>query len=159
MNKLILSGALALCMALPAAANTSKIQAVDVEFDLQAIESATAAEFWADLESDLETALVVRVADAIADEGAEIRIDIDEFDMSESFGAALGADSVLKADVNIRNAEDPTKNSFYDLTVTVAQAGDLVEGEAGMEVLTVPTEQIYEAMIQTFADGVVSRLR
>ncbi|MDU8944641.1 hypothetical protein [Ovoidimarina sediminis] len=150
---------LACAIAMPAAASDTKIETVDVEFDVEAIESRSAAAFWSDLEDDLENAIIEKVADRIADTGAEIEIDIDEFDMSESFQAALGADSLLKAEVNVRNRAEPTKNSFYELTVTVEDAGRFVHGGAGIEVLTVPTRQVYELLVETFAEGVVTRLR
>ncbi|NNK66616.1 MAG: hypothetical protein HKO95_07755, partial [Rhodobacteraceae bacterium] len=77
-----------------ALASDTPVKDVDVEFDLTAVENAEAAQFWADLEKDLETAIITLVADRLAETGSEISIDIDEFSMSNSFEAALGSDSV-----------------------------------------------------------------
>lgn len=159
MRLLAFASALACAAAVPAAGSETPIESVDVEFDVEAIDSPVAARFWSGLERDLESAILERLASRISETGAEIEIDIDEFDMSESFQAALGAQSFLKGDVNVRNDDDPTKNSFYDLTVTVAEAGRFAQGEAGMEILTVPTEQVYETLVEAFAEGIVTRLR
>ncbi|MEO0693156.1 MAG: hypothetical protein AAFY90_09815, partial [Pseudomonadota bacterium] len=79
--------------------------------------------------------------------------------MSNSFQSAMGADSRLMGDINVRNDSDRTKNSFYDLGITLDEAGKVVEGENGMQVLTVSTDEAYTALIDAFADGVVARLR
>ena len=160
MRRFILAGAIAAMTAMPAVADETRIESVEVIFDLSAIESQAAATFWADLEGDLETAIIERIADRTADEGSDVKIDIDEFSMSNSFQAALGKDSLIKADVQVTNDSDSTKNSFYELTARLDEAGDFGVGENGVvEVRTIPTEVAYDAMIETFADRVVEKLR
>lgn len=153
------AGAILMALSLPAFASDTPVAGVDVEFDLDAIKNSEAAAFWSNLDEDLEQAIIVRVGDRLSDRGSKIRIDIDEFSMSNSFQSAMGADSVLTGDINVRNESDKTKNSFYDLTITLDEAGAVVEGENGVQVLTVSTDEAYTALIDAFASGVVSRLR
>lgn len=138
------------------------ISSIDVEFDLESIESPVAAEFWADLEGDLEEAIATRITDHIAKEGAagsEIVIDIDEFEMSNSFQAALGVNSVLMGDVDVTNEADPAMNSHYALRVPVEESGRFETTDDGIQIVTHDREEVYQAIVDTFANGVVKRLR
>lgn len=160
MKNLLCMTAIATAVALPAAAQTdTPIENVDVSFELSAIESPAAAQFWAQLEGDLETAIIERVATQTADEGSKVQIDIDEFMMSNSFAAALGEESAITADIEVTNDTDPTKNSFYQLTVTLAEAGGFEPTAEGVAFKTIPEDVAYKAMIDTFAESVVTRLR
>lgn len=159
MKNTLLAGAAIVALGLPAFAGDTPVAGVDIEFDLEAIKNSEAAAFWSNLEEDLEAAIIVRVGDRLSNKGSKIRIDIDEFSMSNSFQSAMGADSRLMGDINVRNDSDKTKNSFYDLGITLDEAGKVVEGENGMQVLTVSTDEAYTALIDAFADGVVARLR
>ena len=158
--KPILTMAIALAaLSSPLAAQETPVERVDVTFDLQGVESKAAAEFWADLEGDLETEIVSLVADRIAESGSEIDIDIDEFDVSTSFQGALGVDSVLTAAVSVKNDDDPAKNHSYDLRVKVDEAARLKRDSNGTELIAHDREDVYRAMVETFAEGVVRRLR
>jgi hypothetical protein len=141
------------------AADEHMIEKIDVTFDLQSVESPTAAEFWADLEGDLEEAIAAKVTDRIAEEGSVVTIDIDEFDMSNTFQGALGVDSVLLGHIEVKNEADPTKNTYYDLKVTVDESGSFETGENGVEIVAHDREKVYAAVVDTFATGVVERLR
>ncbi len=145
-------------IALPSFADTAPVESVDVDFDIQAIESPAAAAFWTNLEGDLEEAILARVVERIEDEGSKIWIDVDEFNLSNSLQAALGEDSTLKAGITVKNEADPTQNSFYDLSITLLEAGKLVQGNDGTEILTLPEAEAYRVMVNAFADNVVSRL-
>lgn len=159
MKSFLASTAAIIALATPLTANETPIETIDVTFELQDVESSAAAEFWADLEGDLEAAIAALVVDQIKDEGSEINIDIDEFDMSNSFQGALGVESVLTAKVEIRNEQDPSKNSFFDLRVTVDEAAKLTRDEDGATLITHEREDVYRAMVDTFAEGIVKRLR
>ena len=150
--------AFALLATTAAASDAHIIEQVDVQFELESIKSEVAAEFWSDLELDLEEAIVTRVADQLGENGSEITIDIDEFEISNSFQGALGIDSSLIAAVEIRNEDDPTKNSFYDLKVTVDESGKFQTNDGTTVIVTHEREAVYDAVVQTFADGVVKRL-
>lgn len=159
MKKILLAGAASAALYLPAFAADTRVAGVDVEFDLEAVKSKEAAAFWSDLENDLESAIILRVGDRTGKTGSHIRIDIDEFSMANSFQSAMGADSRLMGDINVRHDTDRTKNSFYDLTITLDEAGRVVPTEEGVDVQTVTQEAAYTALVDAFADGVVSRLR
>lgn len=145
----------ALALAVPAFADAPAVEKVNVDFNIQAIESQAAAEFWSNLEGDLEEAILKRVAMQIADEGATVSIDIDEFDLSNSFQAAIGIDSTLTADVAIKSEVDPTIETFYDVKITMLNAGYTDSTDFS----TVPVEEAYTAFIEAFADNVYSKLK
>ena len=150
--------ATALAIAVPAVAQDRVFKEIDVTFDIESVENEVAATFWSDLEGDLETAILSRIVDRTAEDGSEIDIDIDELAMASSFQAAFGADSTLVGDVTVRNP-DGTLDDFYEFTVTVDKAGGYVMDENGLFVNEVETEKAYAALIDTFAEGVVERLK
>ncbi|MGR3513523.1 MAG: hypothetical protein ACU0GG_12245 [Paracoccaceae bacterium] len=152
------TAALALVGTAALASDTHIIEDIDVQFEVESIESEVAAEFWSDLEGDLEEAILSRVADQLGENGSEITIDIDELAISNSFEGALGTDSTLLAAVAIENETDPTKNSFYDLKVTVDESGSFQTEDGSTAIVTHEREAVYEAVVNTFADGVVKRL-
>lgn len=159
MKHSVIATVAALVLASPSLAETSTVKEVDVTFELQAIESAAAAGFWADLEGDLESAVIARLADRLDKSGAEISIDINEFDMSNSFQSALGAESSLAAEISIRDEDDPTVNTYYDLIVKLQDAGRLKYGEKGVEIQALSENEAYGLMIDAFADNVVAKLQ
>lgn len=158
MKRITTALAAALVSSAPALAANAPVGNVDVDFDLQSVESPAAAKFWGHLETDLEAAIIAKVVDRTAETGTEVEIDIDEFSLSNSFQAALGADSVLSGSIEIVNEEDPTVNTYYTLMVTMAQAGKTVFGEDGMQILTIPEEEAYDIIIDAFARNVVGKL-
>lgn len=141
------------------ASDTHVIEEIDVTFDLASVESKIAADFWSDLEGDLEEAIAKMVVDQLGEDGSTITIDIDEADISNSFQGALGIDSTLTGAIEIKNENDPTKNSFYDLKVTVDESGSFQTTEDGAAIVTHERADVYQAVVETFADGVVKRLR
>jgi len=157
MKRLIMASAIALTAAMPAFAQ-DRVQEVDVTFDIEAVQSRDAASFWSNLSGDLETAIMERVSDRIAeDDGYAILIDVNEVDMSNSFQSALGKDSTIVAGVRMKN-EDMTKEEYYNLTVRLEEAGNFEFMPDGTLVQTVPVEEAYAAMIDAFADNVVTHL-
>ena len=157
MKRFIMASAVALTAALPAVAQ-DRVQEVDVSFDIEAVQSRDAASFWANLEDDLETAILERVSDRIAqDDGYEILIDVDEFEMSNTFQSALGKDSTIVAGVRMKN-EDMSKEEYYNLTVRLDEAGNFEFLPDGALVQTVPVEVAYGSMVDAFADNVVTHL-
>jgi hypothetical protein len=159
MKRLLTATVATIALAAPAVATESPIESVDVMFEIQDIESSVAAEFWADLEGDLEAEILSLVSDRIDEDGAEISIDIDEFDVSKGFEGAIGLDSVLTGKVEVRNENDPSANTFFDLRVTVDEAARLKRENGGVELVAHDRKEVYAAMIETFAEGVVKRLR
>jgi hypothetical protein len=93
-------------------AEVDKIAKVDVTTDLTAIKDEKAVAYWGNLEKDLEAAIGARVGDLMADEGAEILVDIREVELANAFERELNlGDAVLVGQVNVN---DQTDNSNYD---------------------------------------------
>ena len=161
MKRFAISTLAAISLAAPALAIESDhmIKKVDVTFDLQAVDSVEAAKFWGDLEGDLESAIVALVTNNIGETGSEISVDVDEFDMTNSFQGALGVDSSLMAGIEIKNEDDPTKNSFFDLRLTVDESGAFKTSDDGMEIVAHDREAVYDTMVNGFATALVERLR
>lgn len=156
LRSILITSATAVLIAAPALASTP-VSSVDVSVDITAIENPQAAQFWSDLEGDLEEAILIRVADRLDTSGSRIRIDIDEISLASSFQGALGVDSVLMGDVNITNPRDKTKTSFYDLRIKATQQGGLYGQD--VQLASVSTDKFYETLIDGFANAVVRDLR
>ncbi len=149
--------AASLAFAPAAFASETPVASVDVTLEVEDIANPTAAQFWADLEKDLEEAILVRVSDRLDSGGSRIRIDIDEVALTSGFQGALGEESVLAGDINITHPTDKTKTGFYDLKIRAAQGGGQL-GE-GQQVAVIPTETFYLTLINGFAERVVNDLR
>ncbi|MDX5403836.1 MAG: hypothetical protein LPJ93_15720, partial [Rhodobacterales bacterium] len=110
--KTLAATALAGVLATSAFGAVEQVAKIDVTTDLTAISNEQAANFWANLETDLENAIASRVTDRLADDGAEILVDIREVELANAFERQLNmADAVLVGQVNIK---DDTNNQNYD---------------------------------------------
>lgn len=135
------------------------IKKIDVSADLTALNNEQAASFWANLETDLENAIAARVTDRIANDGAEIIVDIREVELATAFERELNmGDAVLVGQVNIKDDTDHPNNDAYELTVTLETA-QIIVPEGAVIVLSTDTTGAYNRLIEAFADGVVSRLK
>lgn len=135
------------------------IKKIDVTTDLTAIGNEKAATFWANLETDLENAIAARVTDRVADTGAEILVDIREVELASAFDRELNlGDAVLVGQVNIKDDTDNSNFDAYELSVSLENA-QIVLPEGTFLVLSTDTTGAYNRLVETFADGVVSRLK
>ncbi|MBC7139990.1 MAG: hypothetical protein H5U17_14955 [Defluviimonas sp.] len=151
-----LVSALALSPAAPAFAQT-EVKEVEVSIDLAAIDNAQAASVWSNIATDLENAIVARIADQVDDDGVKISIDINEVELANSFQSAMGiAESRLAGRVNISSETDNSKFATYDLEVSFDQA--YLPAGTDVTVLTIESPVYYAAMIEIFADRVVEKL-
>jgi hypothetical protein len=136
------------------------VKDVDVSVDLVAIENAMAAEHWTDIADDLENAIVGKLTDRIAEDGARISIDIDEVELANSWQSAMSvADSKLGGHVNISHESDNSAFDSYDLIVTFEQAGPFFLPGTDLTALTTDSKVYYDGMIAAFADYVVTHLK
>jgi hypothetical protein len=131
-----------------------------VTVDLAAIQNEEAAKYWGNIEADLEAAIGARVADMMGEEGADILVDIREVELANAFERGLNlADAVLVGQVNINDQTDNTNYDAYELGISVENASIvLAEGETLM-LSTSDEAEAYRKLIDTFAEGVVSRLK
>lgn len=141
-------------------AEVDKIAKVDVTTDLTAIKDEKAAAYWGNLEKDLEAAIGARVGDLMADEGAEILVDIREVELANAFERELNlGDAVLVGQVNVNDQTDNSNYDAYELSVSLENAHIvLAEGEV-LRLSTSDTDETYRKLVDTFAEGVVSRLK
>jgi len=175
-NITIAASALAALLATTAVAAVDEIREIDVTTDLSAIQNETAAAYWANIETDLETAIAARVSGLImteeetlpeatsADESAEptegtrILVDIREVELATAFERAMDiGEAVLVGQVNLVDQEDNSNNAGYELSVSLEGAGVvLTEGKTMM--LSADDSATYQLLVDAFADGVVARL-
>lgn len=151
---------LATTMGGTAFAAVDQIKKVDVTVDLAAIQNEEAAKYWGSIEGDLEAAIGARVTERMGDDGAEILVDIREVELANAFERGLNlGDAVLVGQVNINDETDNGNYDAYELGISVENAQIvLAEGEVLM-LSTTDTDEAYRKLIDTFADGVVTRLK
>lgn len=151
---------LATTMGSTAFAAVDQIKKVDVTVDLSAIQNEEAAKYWGSIEGDLEAAIGARVTERMGDDGAEILVDIREVELANAFERGLNlGDAVLVGQVNINDETDNGNYDAYELGISVENAQIvLAEGEMLM-LSTTDTDEAYRKLIDTFADGVVTRLK
>lgn len=157
-RKIAISGLAALTVSTAAFAAT--VKTIDVEVELDAVDNVQAAAYWTSLADDLENAIVARITDQIADDGVDLKIDIEEVSLSNGFQDTLGlADTRLIGDVTMTHASDNTRFGAYELTVDVNSSIKMMP--EGVELADLPTDTkvYYDAMIAAFAQGVVDRLK
>ncbi len=126
--------------------------------DLTAVQNPAAAAYWSTLDTDLEAAIIARLTDRLGDEGARVLVDIREIELASAFERAVNlGDAVLVGEVNI---VDPTNNAnfnAYELSVSLGTTRFVVP-EGQTVILSADDRASYQALIDTFADGVVERL-
>lgn len=159
MFRTILMAGTAAFIATSALANTT-VKSVEVETEINAIENAQAAAYWANVSDDLQAAIAARLLDRLGDEGSEIKIDINEISLSNSFQSALGfEDSVLVGQVNVINETDNAKFDAYELLISAEAARAYGPDGKVLEGAFTDTPEFYSALVNAFADGVVTRLK
>lgn len=153
----LIAGA-ALALPLAATAQDLTINEIDVTVDLTAVQNPAAADYWGQLEGDLEGAILGRLTGQIDDnDGADLEIDISEVELANGFTEAMGlADAMLKGVV--KQTHDTKNNRFntYELTVDVRTA---LPADFDWSASNIDTAAVYSAMVETFADHVVRNIK
>lgn len=157
--KTLAATALSGVLATSAFGAVEQVAKIDVTTDLTAISNEQAANFWANLETDLENAIASRVTDRLADDGAEILVDIREVELANAFERQLNmADAVLVGQVNIKDDTNNQNYDAYELSVSLENA-QIIVPEGAVLVLSTDTTGAYDRLVETFAESVVSRLK
>lgn len=142
------------------AADLPTVKSIDIDVELEAIENPKAAAYWTTIADDLENAIVKLVTEQIADDGVEVKIDLQEVELSGGFDEATGlAETRLVGDVAMIHATDNSRFDAYTLTVDINAAKPLLPQDVDLLTLPADTRVYYDAMIQAFAQGVVDRLK
>ena len=164
------AAALIALVASPLLANVDTVAKVDVSVDISAVNGVQAATFWANLEKDLENALVAKLTNRLPVEeikpdedgkidGAQIIVDIREVELASAFERELNlGDAVLVGDVTIRDDTDMANTDTYELTVSLENAQVIVP-EGMTVVLSTDTTGAYTRLVEAFAEGVITRLK
>lgn len=156
-----LAGAVAITAmtATAALASGTDVAEVNVTVDVSAITNERAASFWGTLAPDLQGAILARLVDRLADDGATITVDVRELALANAFERAFQLeDAVLVGQVNVSH---PTDNSVFDsYELSLSLEGGQIANEAGqiVRVSGIDTPEVYEALISRFAADVVERL-
>jgi hypothetical protein len=164
MKRTYLSGAVvAVAVSAQAAiAGVEQIKEIDVTADLTAIQNADAAAYWGTLETDLEAAIATLVTDRLAEEGgdgAQILVDLREVELASAFDRAINlGDALLVGQVNIVDDTDNSNFDAYELSVSLENAMVIVP-EGQTVVFNADDADAYRALVDTFAKGVVDRLK
>ncbi|MCB5409930.1 hypothetical protein [Pseudogemmobacter faecipullorum] len=148
-------------LSLPAFAveRAEAVQSIDVTVDMTGVQNAAAAAYWGTLEKDLEAAVLSRVADRMAEEGAMITVDIDEVSLASGFAEAVGlGESRLSGLVKVSDPPQPGRGASYELSVDMnATLPALGEG-FDLNTESLDTARVYHAMVDTFAAQIVANL-
>ncbi|WP_309663731.1 hypothetical protein [Tabrizicola sp.] len=142
-----------------ALAAVEKISAVTVTADITAIQNEKAAAYWSNVAADIEDAIVARLVDRIADDGATITVDLREVELASSFERAVGAsDAVLVGQVNVSDVNDNSNFNAYELSVSLGTAAVVSADGTTLYYDTLDVPEAYQALVNSFADSVVKRL-
>jgi hypothetical protein len=135
------------------------VKSVDVTVELEAIGNEKAAAYWTTIADDLETAIVSRVTNQIADDGVDLTVDIEEVSLSNGFDEAFGlADTRIAATISQRSDTDERRSRTYDLGLDVNQSMPMMPADVDLAALPSDTRVYYDAMIAAFAEEIVKRL-
>lgn len=157
----IASFLLATAVAFPSFAQDLKpVREIEVTADMTGIENAQAATYWGTLQDDLKAAILAKVAPTDDEAAVVIKIKIDSVQLSNGFQEKLGlADTTLAGNVLVQDDKNNTKNDAYDLKVDVNAATPLLPEGYDFTAADADAQVYYTAMVNAFADGVVSRLK
>lgn len=159
---LILAGVSAIGLSAAAFANDVKVQEIDVDADLTAINNPEAAKVFTTLPTDLKNAISARLAPdhLVTEGGSKINIDIDEVELASTWANLADlSQSKLKGLVNVTSDTNNTKFDNYTLTIAYPDAVAFVPKGADATALTKDATVYYQALVNAFADYVVTHLK
>jgi hypothetical protein len=160
MRQIVLAAGAALALAFGSSGAAAQeaprpVSSIDVQADVTAIANAEAAEYWRDVASDLEDALVRHLAGTMDPAGLALLVAVDELALEQAFVAGFAGDARLvgRAQLVDREARDRVE-ATYEIAATVSEMD--VELPEGVEVERVlhTSAEFYEAVVDAFARGV-----
>ncbi len=146
----------------PAWAKTMLVKDIEVSADVGSIKNPQAAQYFANLETDLHAAIAARLADLAttgqSEKGVTVSVNINSVELANSFQTLTNlADSKLEGNVNVFDDQNTALKSFT-LAVSVKQAAAFFPEGTDLSALTLDTPVYYQAMINAFADAVAARI-
>ena len=140
-------------------AEVDKISEVTVTADVTAIQNVKAATYWTNVAADVQNAILARLVDRIAEDGASITVDLREVELASSFERAINAsDAVLVGQVNVTDLNDNTNFAAYELSISLGTAASVSADGQTFFYDTLDTPEAYMALVNSFADNVILRL-
>lgn len=152
---------MATAVAFPSFAQDLKpIREVEVKVDTAGIANPQAAAYWGTLQDDLKAAILTKVAPSDDEAAYVIKIRIDDVSLANGFQEKLGlGDTTLVGNVLVQDDKNHVGDDAYDLTVDVNAAKPLLPQGYDFTAADADTKVYYNAMVNAFADGVVTRLK
>ncbi|MDB5660020.1 MAG: hypothetical protein JWS10_2635 [Cypionkella sp.] len=152
---------LSTALVFPALAQDMKpIREVEVTVDTAGIGNAQAATYWGTLQDDLKAAILTKVAPSQDEAAYVIKIRIDDVSLTNGFQEKLGlGDTTLSGNVLVQDDKNHVGDDAYDLTVDVNAAKPLLPEGYDFTAADADSKVYYNAMVNAFADGVVTRLK
>lgn len=142
-----------------ALAGVDQVSEVTVKADITAISNEEAAQFWATITDDLENAILARIVERIADEGARISVRLEEVALASAFERSFDLEqSILVGQVNVTDETNNANFNSYELSVSLSGVTAVDEDGDPLTFENVEAELAYQTLITAFADGVVTRL-
>ncbi|WP_225028972.1 hypothetical protein [Xinfangfangia pollutisoli] len=137
------------------------VKEIDVTADIASVSNSKAAEYWKNLEGDLENAILAKLVDQTdKEDGAKVIIDISEVELADGFTDTMGLEkSVLKGIVNETHDRDNSRFNSYELTVSYDQAAPMLGEGFNPNASAEDARRAYEVMVDVFADHVVKNLK
>ena len=158
-RKSLIAVSMALLTGTQAMALVEKVAEVKVTADVTAIQNEKAAAYWSNIAADVQNAIVARLVDRVAEDGATITVDLREVELASSFERAINAsDAVLVGQVNVSDDNDNTNFNAYELSISLGTAASVSADGKAYYFDTLDTPEAYQALVNAFADNVVERL-
>lgn len=154
----------ALALTAGAQAAQTPVEKIAVETDLSAIQNETAAGYFTNLSSDLETAIAARIEPErlVSEEtgGSKITVDIDELELANSWANLHDlSESKMTGIVKVSSDVDNSKYDTYTLSVAYPDVIAVLPAGTDVTTLTMDSAVYYQAMVDAFADHVVENLK
>ena len=136
------------------------VKDIKVEVDMGSVQNAEAAKYWGNLSNDLQSAILANLVGQIADDGANITVDISEVELANGFATAAGiGNTVLKGTVNQTHETNNGRFNAYELTVDMNQTLPALGEGFDITAADVDTAKVYQAMVNTFAKAVAQGVK
>jgi hypothetical protein len=129
---------------------------VAVSTDLAAVTSRQSAQFFGNLDSDLESAIAAQFVGQTGADGVGIVVDVDELSLAQFLSA--GTDGQLTGDVAVIAPNGET-SAVYTVTATASQAATLISAQDGVVTVAPTSTEFYSALVDSFARGVANAVR
>ncbi|WP_139257622.1 hypothetical protein [Natronohydrobacter thiooxidans] len=159
MKTQVFAASIAALLGTTSLAHAVEISEVDVSADLTTIEDARAAEFWTTLETDLESAVLSRIAERISEDGARLVLNIESFALNDAPESGFTIDSAaLIGRVHVIDLNNNANFDSYELSVSLQGMSVTDESGAPILVADMPEDLAYRTLVDAFADHVAERL-